>query len=253
MSNRELPMMPWYPDQFASATSTWNFAERAAYRALLDVQWAIGTLPRDLWRLARAIGMELPDFEAVWPVVKDKFQEIDGGLRNFRLEQHRLTAVRRKQGQRSAAETTNAKRYGERDGDRGAQRVGNRGKSDTVSESVSASPPSPSPSPTVREEHPLPPQGGGNGLTANGGHRGSLKTWRTVAPITESVRGTSLTWDSVREKLTDPVAIAAITAVGDGDFEQGCRTIADRDRFSTKRVESKFREAYERLSEHPSA
>lgn len=93
MSNRELPMMPWYPDQFAASTSTWSYAERSAYRGLLDVQWALGVLPNEPWRLAQALGMPLEDFEAAWPTVSQKFQSVAGGLRNARLEEHRLQAL----------------------------------------------------------------------------------------------------------------------------------------------------------------
>lgn len=93
MSNRELPMMPWFPDQFAASTACWTYAERSAYRGLLDVQWAIGVLPTEPWRLAHALGMPLDEFEIVWPVVSQKFQQVEGGLRNSRLEEHRLAAL----------------------------------------------------------------------------------------------------------------------------------------------------------------
>lgn len=94
MSNRELPMMPWYPDQFAASTTTWSYAERCAYRALLDIQWALAVLPNEPWRLAHAIGASLEEFEAVWPVVSQKFESVEGGLRNARLEAHRLAALK---------------------------------------------------------------------------------------------------------------------------------------------------------------
>ena len=163
MSNRGLPMLPWWPKEFAVATATWSFAERAAYRALLDVQWEIGVLPNEPWRLAQSIGMPLADFEGVWPVVSRKFAEVEGGLLNKRLEEHRLDSLKRKHGHATGAEITNAKRRAKRDAERnaehdaehrairGAQRGGERIESVT--------PPSPSPSPESKT--PLPPRSGG--------------------------------------------------------------------------------------------
>lgn len=270
MSNRELPMMPWYPDQFAAATSTWRFAERAAYRALLDVQWAIGLLPEDPARLAHGIGMELPEFEAVWPVVRGKFERIEGGLQNFRLEQHRLAAMRRKRGQQSAAEATNAKRYADRDGERPAQRLAKRGPSDTLSASVSASPPSPSPSPSVGEDPSDFPQSGKDGLPdgtprqrgtnpralgtnprANGTNprairNRSLEGWRDITALIDEVAkspsNAPLTWQYVIEQCSDRIAVRAAEKVG-------FRQIADRDKFTTSDLQARFREAYEQQLE----
>lgn len=110
MSNRDLPMMPWYPDQFAASCRAWRYAWRCAYRELLDVQWQIGTLPDDVELLASAIGCPLGEFREVWPHIAGKFQKVDGGLRNFRLEEHRLAAMARKDKMRKGAASTNAKR-----------------------------------------------------------------------------------------------------------------------------------------------
>lgn len=259
MSNRELPMMPWFPKEFAAATSTWSFAERSAYRALLDVQWEMGVLPKQLWRLAQAIGMSLPDFELVWPTVMLKFEQVEGGIRNSRLEEHRVTAFKLKQGRRAGAHAANAQRRAQRtlsdthsgrsaSAKRSAQRV------------ARATPPSPSPS--LREEHPQPPQGGRNGLTANGEGRKpreqrdvSLTASRQTAAEIDQVALTAtmptaqrLTWAHVRQVVRDPASIKAVEMIGDGDFDRGCRLIADRDRFNAGDIERRFREAYERLA-----
>lgn len=163
MSNRELPMMPWYPDQFAASTRAMRYGERVAYRELLDVQWQLGVLPDDAERLAVAIGCPHDEFAKVWPSIRHKFIAVEGGLQNFRLEQHRLAAVKRKRGQQSAASSTNAKRYGERVGERIAnrdgERVGERDAQRSLSESLTASPPSPSPSPTSKTPQPPAKQG----------------------------------------------------------------------------------------------
>lgn len=170
MSNRELPMMPWYPDQFEASTRAYRYAERCAYRALLEVQWQIGVLPDELERLAGAIGCPLAEFQAVWPVVGKKFAPVEGGLQNFRLEQHRLAALKRKQKHKAAADATNAKRTAERDAKRTANRDGERALGDSVSvplaATLGATPLSPSPS---EEKNPLPPRSGGSHLNGRNG------------------------------------------------------------------------------------
>lgn len=93
MSNRELPMMPWFPDQFAASTAGWSFMERAVYRALLDLQWQQGHIYEDLRRICCATGVDLRTLQRCWRVVGQKFATVDGGLKNFRLEQHRLAAL----------------------------------------------------------------------------------------------------------------------------------------------------------------
>ena len=94
MSNRELPMMPWYPDQFASSTIGWTWVEKAVYRALLDAQWSLGFLKDDQKLCSKICGMELRTFRKAWETVKEKFpKDEQGHLRNFRLDQHRLAAL----------------------------------------------------------------------------------------------------------------------------------------------------------------
>lgn len=108
MTNRSLPMMPWFPQDFAGATSGWSFGERAVYRELLDAQWTLGELPNDPQRLARIARMDLADFEAAWPLVKTKFRVFRRGkisvLLNERLEDHRLKAERLVDQRRAASE-----------------------------------------------------------------------------------------------------------------------------------------------------
>jgi uncharacterized protein YdaU (DUF1376 family) len=92
MSNRDLPMMPWFPQDFAGATSAWTFVERALYRSLLDAQWTLGVLPDDETRLARVAGIEIELFREAWAVVSEKFERVAKGLKNQRLEDHRKKA-----------------------------------------------------------------------------------------------------------------------------------------------------------------
>lgn len=96
MSNRELPMMPWFPDQFAASTVGWSFMQRAIYRALLELQWQAGDcacISASRSRLSRALKIDGRTLANVWPIVGAKFAPVPGGLQNFRLEQHRLRAL----------------------------------------------------------------------------------------------------------------------------------------------------------------
>lgn len=108
MSNRDLPMMPWFPQDFAGATSAWTFVERALYRCLLDAQWTLGSLPNDEKRLALIAGLGETEFSAAWSMVKTKFSVVGDCLVNERLEEHRTKArelleQRSKAGKASAA------------------------------------------------------------------------------------------------------------------------------------------------------
>ncbi len=202
MSNRGLPMLPWWPKEFAVATATWSFAERAAYRALLDVQWEIGVLPNEPWRLAQSIGMPLADFEGVWPVVSRKFAEVEGGLLNERLEEHRLASLKRKYGHATGAEITNAKRRTKRDAERNAERDAEHGanrdaqRDGTRIESVT--PPSPSPS---EIKTPLPPHSGGSGGSGVKRAHGTNPRTRGTNPraIAELLAANTI-WQSLRAR-----------------------------------------------------
>jgi uncharacterized protein YdaU (DUF1376 family) len=275
MSNRELPMMPWFPKEFAAATSTWSFAERSAYRALLDVQWEMGVLPVDNWRLAQAIGMPLADFESVWAQVSTKFEHVEGGVLNSRLEEHRVKSFQLKQGHSTGAEITNAKRAAKRGADRAAQhsteRAAKRVAQRSAQRLASVSPPSPSedkkplpnPSPSKHGEGPTSSRGNGSnprrlgtspratGENPRAQHANprarqnqSRRAWRTITGEIDRIAATGslptaerLTWADI--KSDDPIALRAADSVG-------FRTIADRDKFTTSDLQDRFRDAYER-------
>lgn len=152
MSNRELPMMPWFPQDFASATAHWAFAERGAYRTLLDAQWTLGGLPDDEQRLARIVGMTADEFAEVWPMVSTKFELVNGQLQNKRLEEHRVEALRLKQSRARGAHTANAKRGAHiKESERSAPQPAvakHSGERD-----AERTHPSPSPSPSGEEIH----------------------------------------------------------------------------------------------------
>ncbi len=102
--------MPWFPQDFATATAHWARAERSAYRTLLDYQWMLGGLPTDHARLAKLCDMTEAELDEIWPVVLEKFVVIGGQLKNKRLEEHRKEALRRKESHAKGAQLANAKR-----------------------------------------------------------------------------------------------------------------------------------------------
>lgn len=114
MSNRELPMMPFYPNEFDASTKGWTWEERGVYHLLLAAQWQISVLPTSPEALAKVVGCRLKKFTALWRRLEPKFPEIPTGRQNFRLEQHRLASLAHKESRRKGAEKTNAQRYGQR-------------------------------------------------------------------------------------------------------------------------------------------
>lgn len=144
MSGKSLAMMPWFPRDFIAATRHLALAERGAYRELLDYQWEMGVLPADPVRLARLIGITAEEFAPIWLAIMDKFEAVDGGLINKRLEEHRKKATEQRDKKVNAANATNAKRSA----DRGAKPP----DSGTPSATPSGTPPSPSPTPSPSQE-----------------------------------------------------------------------------------------------------
>lgn len=112
MADAKLLMMPWFPESFIAATRGWSFTERAIYRELLDVQWIQGSLPNDEKELIRLVGCSRKEWAASWPRVRQKFDLVDGELKNARLEEHRAKAISLRDKRRFGAQKTNAKRYG---------------------------------------------------------------------------------------------------------------------------------------------
>lgn len=142
MTDRELPMLPWFPKDFATATAAWTFAEASLYRCLIDAQWLTGPLPNDPRRLARIAKCDQATFDDAWPTVRTKFDIVDGCLINKRLEEHRAEAMRRK---------LTAAANGSKGGKASVKARLNRGLSDAQATVVAKSNP-PSPSPSIPEE-----------------------------------------------------------------------------------------------------
>lgn len=128
--------MPWFPQDFAGATSAWTFVERALYRCLLDAQWVLGSLPNDEKRIARIAGLSESEFAEAWPMVKTKFDLVNGCFVNERLEDHRAKAQRLIEQRSNAGKSSAQTRLQRSSNDRSNAR------------STAVEHPSPSPSPS---------------------------------------------------------------------------------------------------------
>ena len=84
-----LPMLPWWPSDYFSATRSFTLAERGAYTDLLFYSWLNGPLPHEPERLARLVGVTPQEFADVWSTVRSKFEATAQGLINHRLERER--------------------------------------------------------------------------------------------------------------------------------------------------------------------
>lgn len=110
MAKRDLPMMPWFPKDYLSATRLMTLAQRGAYCDLLFYQWELGPLPDDAEKLARLIGASLEEFIPIWKEIESKFAQRDGKRINEILESHRDEATRLANARSKGAKITNAKR-----------------------------------------------------------------------------------------------------------------------------------------------
>lgn len=96
----------WRSDDVYRLLST---EQKGAYRELIDECWVQKRIPNDQTLLARIAGLTVAAFKRLWKLIKDKFEEIDGGqwLRSRRLELDRgrldgIRSLRSKAGKVSA-------------------------------------------------------------------------------------------------------------------------------------------------------
>lgn len=77
----------WLADE---AVRTMSLAERGAYIDLLAFCWREGSIPDDATRCARLLGCATDEVRDVWPVVRARFMEGEGGrLVSRRMEEQR--------------------------------------------------------------------------------------------------------------------------------------------------------------------
>jgi uncharacterized phage protein (TIGR02220 family) len=79
------PTLPLYYNDIARTCSTWTDEEFGCYMRLLMEQWDKGSIPNDPQRLSRLV----TSFDKNWEMIKVKFVEADGVLKNHRMEEVR--------------------------------------------------------------------------------------------------------------------------------------------------------------------
>lgn len=138
-----LYMMPWYVRDWRASTARalMSAEARGVYRELLDAAWQEGgSLPQDERLLVALAGCTAGEWKRSKAVVLAQFEAgEDGRLRQPRLSWQYERAVTVRSARRAAADAANAKRRGDRDGDRGAKA--------TVTDTVSVGIPEPEPEP----------------------------------------------------------------------------------------------------------
>lgn len=92
------PILPLYYNDLTTSTQDWTDEEFGAYVRLLIHQWRQGGLPKDYQRLTR-IATSLP---TNWEMLKAKFPEVDGLLKNPVMEE-----IREKRAKHSEKQRTN--------------------------------------------------------------------------------------------------------------------------------------------------
>jgi uncharacterized protein YdaU (DUF1376 family) len=97
------PVLPLYYNDITTSTQDWTDEEFGAYMRLLIHQWRQGGLPKDHQRLARIA----TSLDTNWSMLKVKFEEVDGMLKNPVMEIIREKRARHKEKQSENAQ----KRY----------------------------------------------------------------------------------------------------------------------------------------------
>jgi uncharacterized protein YdaU (DUF1376 family) len=97
------PVLPLYYNDISTSTQDWSDEEFGAYMRLLIHQWRQGGLPKDYQRLTRIA----TSLERTWPLLQEKFKEVDGLLKNENMEDIRAKRAFHKQKQKENVE----KRY----------------------------------------------------------------------------------------------------------------------------------------------
>lgn len=90
------PIFPLYYNDIDRSTKTWTDEEFGAYVRLLMEQWDKGGLPTDYQRLTRIA----TSLDKNWVLLKGKFVEVDGQLKNEKLEEVREKRLKHRQKQK---------------------------------------------------------------------------------------------------------------------------------------------------------
>ena len=102
--------MPFFGADFYESENVlcMSLAGQAVYLRALWYQWKHGSLPTELERLARVLGIGLDEMQRLWPEIQPCFEVVDGRLANARcaVERERILATAQaasKAGKASAA------------------------------------------------------------------------------------------------------------------------------------------------------
>jgi hypothetical protein len=145
----------WYPGDYFTEIQGWPWDACAAYRALLDAQWNMGSLPVDPKRL-RTVLYPIPPmsrWRAAWPYVEPLFPIVAGGRQNARLAALREADLDLRRRRQEASKTANDARWSRPEPSDSDSESDSDSISDSDSDSVSTPTPTPTPTPTV-EEYP---------------------------------------------------------------------------------------------------
>lgn len=112
MARGKSPAFPFYAKDFYTDghVAGMSLAECGAYIRLLCVCWWEGSLPADLSRLARIVGVSPRVFRLVWPAIRVCFTEKDGRLTQRRLDEERQKQAENREQRRLAGRASAATR-----------------------------------------------------------------------------------------------------------------------------------------------
>jgi uncharacterized protein YdaU (DUF1376 family) len=97
------PAFQFYPADFIAGTVTFTTEEIGAYMLLMCYCWDKGSIPADLKLVARIARMTPPRMRQMWPALVSKFQAIDGGYIQPRIERERQKQAEYRQKQADKA------------------------------------------------------------------------------------------------------------------------------------------------------
>lgn len=97
------PAFQFYPADFIAGTVTFTTEEIGAYMLLMCYCWDKGSIPADLKLVARIARMTPPRMRQMWPALVSKFQTVEGGYIQPRIERERQKQAEYRQKQADKA------------------------------------------------------------------------------------------------------------------------------------------------------
>ena len=103
-------VVDWLTSPFVTCLS---LAAQGAYMRLLAIQWRDGLIPSDPAKIARLCACSPSEFAPIWEEIEEKFDPVDGGLANPRLERDRTNTDELRLKRAEASRKGHAVRWGE--------------------------------------------------------------------------------------------------------------------------------------------